>query len=134
MEPQKKDFTYRTGNVYRDPGHLHICPVEMINSLLSCFMAFEADKAHAALWQDMGICDLKAACKMLAKLIIGTSGRKPTDKHPSVFHFEVLWLQSLRAKFEVKPMRQIFFPVLYSGGAVRRAASLKMPAIKLNWG
>lgn len=87
--------TYRSSKIYRDPGHLHICPVEVVDSFLCHFIAFEANEAHAPFWQDMGICDSEAACKMVAKLVIGASRRKPTDKHPSVLHCECLQLESL---------------------------------------
>jgi hypothetical protein len=101
--------TYRSSKIYRDLGHLHVCPVEVACSFFGYFVAFEADEAHAALGQDMSIRDLKAACKMTAKLVIGAGWRKATDKHPSCLHFGVVWLKSLEASSLVESFQENFF-------------------------
>ena len=40
------DITYRSSKIYRDPGHLHICSVEVFDSFLSGLIALEANKTH----------------------------------------------------------------------------------------
>lgn len=102
LNRHRNAFTYRSSKIYRDPGHFHICPVEVIHSLLGCFIAFEADEAHPPLGQDMGICDLKAVRKMIAKLVIGAGWWKTTDKHPGILHLGVLWLESFEASADVE--------------------------------
>lgn len=52
-------------------------------------MAFETNKSHPALGQDMGVSNLETDCKMIAKLIIGACRWKTTDEHASVLHFGV---------------------------------------------
>lgn len=71
----------------------------MFHSLLGYFIAFEADEAHPPLGQDMGICDLKETCKVVAQLVIGAGRWKTTDEHPSILHLGILWLKMPRGKY-----------------------------------
>jgi hypothetical protein len=111
--------TYRSSKIYRDPGHLHVCPVEVVDGFLGHFIASEANETHAPFWQDMGIRDSEAACKMIAKLVIGASRRKPTDKHPSVLHYECLQAGKPWANAVVKKFTRNFFSDLYGPKAVK---------------
>lgn len=111
--------TYRSSKIYRDPGHLHICPVEVVDSFLGRFIAFEANETHAPFGQDMSICNSEAACKMIAKLIIRASRWKPTDKHPSILHYECLQLKSLGRVQMQKLSKKFFFASCMGPKAVR---------------
>jgi hypothetical protein len=77
--------------------------------LLGYFIAFEADEAHPPLRQDMGICDLEAACEMIAKLVIGAGRWKTTNKHPGILHLGVVRLECLTASADVESRQEIFF-------------------------
>jgi hypothetical protein len=87
--PLTTNLTYRSGDVYRDLGHLQECLIEVLDSFLSRIMALETDKSHPPLGQDMSVGDLETDCKMIAELIIGACRWKTTDEHASVLHFGV---------------------------------------------
>lgn len=93
-------------------------------------MAFEPNKAHLPSRQYMSICHSETACKMIAKLVIRARRRKPTDKHPSVLHYECLQLQSL-GECRCKKFSRIFFSSLVcaEGGKKTPVGTFEHPAI-----